>query len=188
MNWYVAGLAKHCAAYDQNSLVEVHIVPVQMSSLIHPHCSNCENAEESSVGGGPQSFRRRKLCRSAKPARDLFVAIDVGRLSLLSVRKKAGRWDLCPRFRRTVPCGEAPDHTETPSPRVRLSFRGLDRPAECQILCDVRGAFGLEKGDKVAQAARPFPEFKPKSAANRDVCIQRLIECVHRPPPTLGHR
>src|SRR2546426_1864602 len=176
MNRHVARLAKLCAAYGKNSLVKVHIWPVQMQSLIHSHSSDRQNAEERSVGGGPQSFRRWKLCGSAKQARDLFVAIDVGRLSLITVRKKAGSWDLCPRFRRTVPGGEASDHTQTPSPCGGLSFRGLHRPAEGQFLCDVRGAFGFEKGDKVAHAARHFPEFKPKSAANRDVFIQRPIE------------
>jgi hypothetical protein len=75
-----------------------------------------------------------------------------------------------------MPGGEAPDHAQTPSPCVGLSFRGLNRPAECQFFCDVQGTFGFEKGDKVAQAARHFPEFKPKSVANRDVFSQRLIE------------
>ena len=92
------------------------------------------------------------------------------------MRKKAGSWDLCSRFRRTVPGGEAPDHTQTPGPCVGLSFRGLGRPAERQFLRDVGGAFGLEEGDKVSQTASHFPEFKPKSAANRDVFVQCLIE------------
>src|SRR5271157_5895006 len=123
---------------------------------------------------------------AVEQARYLFVAIDVRRLSLIPMRKKPWRRDLRPRFRRTVPRGEAPDHTQTPCPRVRLSVRGLGRPAERQLLRDVGGAFELEEGDKVSQTASHLPEFEPESAANRDVFVQCQIERVHRPPPTLG--
>src|ERR1700733_23433 len=153
---------------------------------MHPHSSHCEKAEEGGVGRGTKSFRRWKLRCAAEQARYLFVAINVRRLSLIPMRKKPGSRDLCSRFLRTVPRGETPDHTQTPSPRVRLSVRGLGRPAERQLPRDVGGAFNVEERDKVSQTASHLPEFEPKSAANRDVFVQCQIERVHRPPPTLG--
>src|SRR6202034_1694998 len=116
-----------------------------------------EKAEEGGVGRGTKSFRRWKLRGAAEQARYLFVAIDVRRLSLIPMRKKPGSWDLCSRLLPTVPSGETPDHTQTPSPRVRLSIRGLGRPAERQLPGDVGGAFDLKESDKVSQTASHLP-------------------------------
>ena len=133
MNRHVARLAKLCATYGENSLIEVYIWPVQMQSLIHPHSSHGEKAEESGVGGGTKSFRRWKLRCAAEQTRNLFVAIYVRRLSLIPMRKKPGCRDLCSRFRRTVPRGEAPDHAPNAKPTWKAGLQPAGSPIEAPV-------------------------------------------------------
>ena len=151
MNRHVTRFSKLRPPDVKDSAIEVDIRSVQAEGFVHPHPRRHQQTEESRKGAGAESLGRGELLGSAKEPFDLLVAIDVRRLASVTMREKAWRWNLGARFGGTVPNGEAPDHTQTPSPSKRLSLRGLGGPAKRQFRGDVRGTLGLEKRNKIPQ-------------------------------------
>jgi hypothetical protein len=129
--------------------IQVNIRPVQMKGFVDPHSRRHEQTEKGCIGTGTEPLMRGELLGSAEEPFDLLVAIDVRRLASVAMREKADRWNLRTRLAGTVPEGEAPDHTQSPSPGRGLSVYRLGGPAKRQFPGDVGGAFDLEERNKV---------------------------------------
>jgi hypothetical protein len=56
-----ARFVKFGLAHLQESLAQIHILPIQTDNLAQTHSRNGQKTEESRVGSGSQAFRRRDL-------------------------------------------------------------------------------------------------------------------------------
>jgi hypothetical protein len=133
----------------KDSGIQVNIRPVQMEGFVDSHACRYEQTEQGCIGAGTEPLRRGELLGSAEEPCDLLIAIDVRRLASVAMREKADGWNLRTRLAGTVPEGEAPDHTQSPSPGRGLSVYRLGGPAKRQFPGDVEGAFDLEELNKV---------------------------------------
>src|SRR6516162_8731719 len=103
------------------------------------HLRNCHPSADI-PGGRP--------C-AAKELFNLFVAIDVRGLAVITIREKPCGGNFAARFYRAVPNSEASNGAQTPSPSRRFSLRGLCGPAKRQFPGYVRRTLGLEKRHEI---------------------------------------
>ena len=133
----------------KNSQSEVHILSVQTEGFVDAHPGHRQETEKSRKRAGAQSLGGWELLCLAKEPFDLSVGIDVRSFAAITMRKNAYRWNFSPKVPSAEPTGEAPHHSQTPSPGGGLRLPGLGCPAKRQFRGDVRSTFDLQKRNKI---------------------------------------
>jgi hypothetical protein len=99
---------------------------------------------------GTESLGREEFLGLAKEFVDLFFAIDMRRLTPVTMWEKVRGGNFRTRLGSTQPDGEAPDHAQTLGPPRRLSLGGLGSPAKREFCSDVRHTLDLQKRHKMS--------------------------------------
>jgi hypothetical protein len=110
MNGHMSRLSKLRPPYRQDTVIKIHILPLQTESFVYPHTGHRGKAEKSRIRVGSEFHRRWKLFSPTKETVNFFVAKDVWRLSLIPVAENRFRRDLCPRIHGVMPLGEPTNH------------------------------------------------------------------------------
>jgi hypothetical protein len=68
-------------------LLQVHVMPIQANGFSHPHARGGQEPEQSGSRRASEMLGRIKLPGGSDQAADLPIAVKVGRLSMIAVRK-----------------------------------------------------------------------------------------------------
>ena len=181
----VTRLAELAVANGQNTVCEVHVVPVEVKYLAGSHARDRQQRQKRHIGQGPEPRGTGQFLRRRDQIGDLPITIDVGLRTAVPVGDQPLRRDLVAWVHGVRITGEAAHQSEPPRPCGGLCMVRLGSPA--------MGQFGGDEGGLMLTYERnegPKPPFRvrqpdAKRAARGEILFEQGGEIDHDALP--GH-